>query len=294
LTNSFEQSVQSVDPSFALPYWDFTQDMAEGKSIFESFMFTEQTFGTLLEPRDSKYGFSYTNEPDPSVARIQDGRWKDLLSESASDLYSGLKNAFGYLRGPWNMNPSPYVLRFAAYSPSLPTCAIYYDSLQKTDYIDALMESRFSAHSTTHGLIGNAYGCDKLNDLTTSGIIRDAESQYKMCLFWGFWMKELYRAKYITPREDCTVREGDTTQEGVSCGFVCDSSHRNTLRNEIKLLIPNNYVANDMDDDGYMKVVEFICEGEGYRIFVGDHLESASPHGTVQYTLSQPFVALFI
>ena len=55
------------------------------------------------------------------LSRCSDGRWAFTKSEVYTDIDS---NAFGYLRGPWNMNPSPYISRFATNSaPQLPTCA---------------------------------------------------------------------------------------------------------------------------------------------------------------------------
>jgi len=60
LTNMFEEAVQAVDPAVALPYWDFTIDVAENITIFESFVFTEDTFGSITKPI-SAYWYSLTH-----------------------------------------------------------------------------------------------------------------------------------------------------------------------------------------------------------------------------------------
>lgn len=187
LTNMFEQAVQAVDPSFALPYWDFTIDVARNLTIYESFMFTENTFGTLTKPKSSYWGFTYTDDSLDSTA-VQDGRWKNLEAE-VNTRFADMGNAFGYMRGPWNMNPSPYLTRFSAYSPSLPTCSEYYGGLGMRDFMDSLANARNGPHASTHGVIGSVFGCDKLDQFRESGIIKDADSQLSICKKWGFYMK---------------------------------------------------------------------------------------------------------
>jgi hypothetical protein len=60
ITNMFELSMQAVNPSISLPFWDFTIDNSENITIFESFMFTNETFGTLPSPKDHKWGWTYS------------------------------------------------------------------------------------------------------------------------------------------------------------------------------------------------------------------------------------------
>jgi hypothetical protein len=94
----FEMAIQSVDPRFvmsyhnaspsphqtlsysvSLPYWDFTIDVKENKTIFDSNMFTAETFGSLAKPKDEFWGFTYKNDKLKD-SRIQDGRWAGNLS----------------------------------------------------------------------------------------------------------------------------------------------------------------------------------------------------------------------
>ena len=64
----FEASMQAVNPAVTMPYWDFTMDVAEGKTIYESVMFTEKTFGTITKPVDLELGFTYANDALESTA----------------------------------------------------------------------------------------------------------------------------------------------------------------------------------------------------------------------------------
>jgi hypothetical protein len=81
LTNIFELAMQAVDPSVSLPYWDFTIDVAENKTIFESAMFTERTFGSLTKPKSHFWGFRYKDDSIDATT-IQDGRWANIKAEN--------------------------------------------------------------------------------------------------------------------------------------------------------------------------------------------------------------------
>ena len=80
LVNMFEASMQSVNPSVSLFYWDFTIDVSQGLTIYESPMFNENTFGTINPPKDLTKGFLYTTDLLQETA-IPDGRWAFLKSE---------------------------------------------------------------------------------------------------------------------------------------------------------------------------------------------------------------------
>jgi hypothetical protein len=41
------------------------------------------------------------------------------------------------------------------------------------DFIDFLTSAPYGAHASTHGVIGAVFGCDMLDDFTSTGIIRN-------------------------------------------------------------------------------------------------------------------------
>lgn len=133
MTNMFEKSMQSVDPSVSMPYWDYTIDEAQGTAVFESPLFSADIFGTMTMPSNLLNGFTYTDD-DILLGAIPDGRWAYQRADVNTE-YADLQFGYGYMRAPWNMNPSPYVSRFAAaYSGgvTLPSCLSHYNLLKKT------------------------------------------------------------------------------------------------------------------------------------------------------------------
>jgi hypothetical protein len=273
ITNLFELAMQSVDNSVALPYWDFTIDYAQNLTIFESPVFTEDTFGSLATPTDHYWGWTYANDSIEG-ATIQDGRWKDTLADYNWQ-YPELQNGFGYIRGPWNMNPSPYITRFASYTLSLPSCLDYYAWASDKEFVDFLEIAAYGPHASTHGVIGSVYGCDLMDPLLQAGIIRDEDSQLSICKKWGFYLKELYRSNYIIPQTNCSAKSMD--KDDIDCGFTCNANTYDAMLSELPSVISTQYVPEQMGESDWEQWRDFICEGDAFRIFVGDHLESASP-----------------
>ena len=194
ITNIFEASMQAVDPSISLPYWDFTIESEDGSTIFDSFMFTPETFGTLSVPKNEYY-WSY-EEDSLSDGKIPDGRWAGIKTEY-NTRFDELVNAYGYLRGPWNMNPSTYVTRFPI-DLSIPGCGAYYEWAEESTLKDFLKASPYLPHATLHSSIGGVFGCDTFDSWLESGMIIDLDSQITMCSKWGFYLKvRLNNSYYI-------------------------------------------------------------------------------------------------
>jgi len=277
MTNIVEATLQAIDPSIALPYWDFTIDQAEGKTAVSSAIMTSEIFGSMKQPKDLEWGFSYGNGDQIIDAAIQDGRWAYLAAES-NDRYPDLLAGYGYMRAPWNMNPSPYISRFTMdlkVGTSLPSCNDHYSMLEYDDLMDFLYKIQYGPHATTHSLTGGIYGCDMMKPLLEAGYISSEENLKKACSNWLFYVKEFYRYNYITPNKNCAV---ESNVQDSSCGFTCtsDATQLDNLLFNMKNKLAS-YVPTDMSDAGWQAWVDFVCTGDGGQIFSGDHLESASP-----------------
>ena len=77
------------------------------------------------------------------------------------------------------------------------------------------------------------WGCDKLDFLVDSGVIADSASQKIVCNNWGFFMKELWRNYYITPRSDCSTAS-DLSEAGINCGYECSKAAANDMPATLK------------------------------------------------------------
>jgi len=272
MTNMFEEAIQAVEPSVTLPYWDYTIESVNGDTIFESYAFTEDTFGTLHTPKDDYWGWTYRDDQIKD-GRIKDGRWKHVKADK-NEKYEDLDSNFGYLRAPWNTNPSSYISRFAAYKTNLPTCYDFYKWLEYDSLADFLSNSPYSPHSSTHGAIGAVYGCDKMDELREAGLILDSDEQVSLCQKWSFIIKELYRYNFISPSKNCVADSLD--EDGFDCPYVCNSERLDTLSIRLSSVIGSRYVGTlSLEQWGEWR--DFICYGNGHKIFVGDHVESASP-----------------
>ena len=325
----FEAALQAVDPSLTMPYWDYTIDRAYNLSVWESPLFTNETFGSLTLPSDKSMGWLYKND-DMDSAAIPDGRWKGFKAEDNTK-YSKLQSGYGLMRAPWNMNPSQYITRFTSTSKELPACSTHYTMLGYTKLSDFLGKAPYSPHGAVHIAIGGNYGCDAMDDLREAGYIYDEEAQVNLCKNYIFYLKEFYRMNLISPKQNCVAENADgifsTDYDDQHCGYICNPDNTEELKSCLKgggskpsggpidnivncvngdledsILNTNDDCVptiDEMPDAGWDAWYDSICEGDGYKVFGGDHLESASPadpsfwpiHPTLERLLQAKFMA---
>lgn len=273
LSSIFEKSLQSVNPVISLPYWEFTVESASNTSIYESIMFSRKTFGALVEPVDTTCGFTYKNDL-LSAGTIQNGRWKNAKTD-VNTRFSSIINGYGLLRSPWNMNPSPYISRFASSESALPTCNDYYTLFSSSStLIDFLDEIQKGSHAPIHSALGGTFGCDVLDAIGSQLV--SSVTQLRLCHMWSFYMKDLYRSQYIEPSVGCTNDEFDDSPNTSSCSYVCN----NTTKTDVDFV---ETIKDNMGGEGYfvdevdwMSIRNFICDGDAHKIVVGAHGDSSS------------------
>lgn len=275
ITRIFEKSLQAIDPSLAMPYWDYTIDDSKRQTVANSYVMAEDIYGSMFTPKDILHGFNY-NSDNIVDGQIQDGLFAGLKAEFNTQ-YPDLKYGYGYMRAPWSMNPSPYISRFTGVFNGgilLPTCQMHYDILHDYDeMMEFFQQIAFFPHATVHTLAGGIYGCDLFDSAVEKGMLTDDDAAFGVCTGWIFYLKEWYRHNLITPYKDCELKIENP--ELSTCGFECNAEELPTLQRSIKL-----YFAKwaNVDQDGFEDYwTDFICGGDGGRIFPGDHLESASP-----------------
>ena len=278
MSNLFELAMQAVDPSVSLFWWDFTIESAQDLGLFSSPVFSEGVFGEIRAPTNSSQGWTFA-EDRLSDARIQNGRWKFLHADPIPSQFS-TSNAFGYMRGPWNMNPSPYVSRFSSNATGFPSCLSYYNWLDTSDFLTFMQTAENSPHASIHGFIGGSYGCDVLDDMMEVGMIDGLAGRQSICSKWGFYIKEMYRGNYLLPEDsdECSYKGFKLEDGDIDCGFVCNVDRYDDLLDLfVDTLSLSKYVSKQCGDECWGAWRDFICTGNGYQIFTGDHLEAASP-----------------
>lgn len=95
----YEQSLQSVNPSISLPYWDFT---------LESTFFTPNTFRQSGVFASDWFGDPICNN---SLHTPTEGRFAYVPVMQNAENFSQVLSPYGLLKSPWNADPSSYLSR---------------------------------------------------------------------------------------------------------------------------------------------------------------------------------------
>lgn len=190
--------------------------------------------------------------------------------------YNGIVKNFGYLRAPWNINPSPYVSRFTNYEAALPDCTDHYDwiSDSQTTLQEFLQVAPYAPHARIHGSIGSVYGCDMMSPMLEAGLVTSQAKQILLCTQWPIILKVLYRKNLLMGSESGSCVETKKSDD-YTCQLVCNDDGSGDYETLLSSLLIKYTGTLSMSQLSQWK--DFICTGDGTKIFAGDHLESASP-----------------
>jgi hypothetical protein len=171
----FEASMQLIEPSVSLNYWDFLidsvkyADATEFKNGWgESEVWSEKWFGPMAFSDD---GLFETTEITNTDKRIS-GRWADsrmcLNSSSAvgiNDKVGTAHNSYGWSRDVNNNNPSKSVTRsfeicgLKTTSMDIPGCYELLGVFSQTSMTDLHSATEFNLHLSFHTKFGGAWEC---------------------------------------------------------------------------------------------------------------------------------------
>ena len=206
-----EFALQAVNPRLSMPYWDFTIDSQmvqknSVKTLADSVVFSEDWFGVL----------------DTDAHTVTKGRWAylEVPKHESQDETPG--NAFGVLRGPWNLNPSPYVTRFhgscgSPHSFSMPSCGAHLQLVENYDewrYVGDLIKQN-AVHDGAHLYTGGVGGeCtevkERVMELVGYNVTRALTQIMPATMQW------MYRAHLQKPPDSCVA--------GEPCAFTCSKN----------------------------------------------------------------------
>ena len=187
-TLEIEQSLQAIDPSLSMPYWEYGMDTYLYDTWEDSPIFDADWFGANSASNEGHY--------------IDDGgRW-DRLKVPDGDAYSDWSisetgslnpyvNGYSHMRGPWNNNPWQEVGRHnKTYNMqqygSMPTCSTLQSCYKSTSLSDINDCLNGATHGPVHILIGGAWGEGNLFD---DEDIEGAQMPDKLLFFKVLWRK---------------------------------------------------------------------------------------------------------
>ena len=153
---SFESALRCVDPRVTMPYWDFTID---GQKIAD----LELGPRAFLQVNEWIFSEDWFGSPNTVTSAIPDGRWAYATATRASQ--GDTSNAYGFLRAPWNVNPSPFVSRhlfdicgLEPVNKPVPTCATHYALLNYSSLASYLTNVAGYGHGPMHVNTGGSFG----------------------------------------------------------------------------------------------------------------------------------------
>jgi len=282
MTSEFELAMQSVNPRLSVPFWDFTLDWAilharnltsahEAYHIFtDSVLFSEGMFGRTDTKRHT----------------VTEGRMAQVMLKVDYNLT--IRSPYGYMRAPWNLNPSHHVTRYHAMCGenvadttttqsiahgdvdlAWPNCQMHWEMIYGKKFhtwYEWAWQISYAPHGAVHSWIGGVGGeCeDKWDTLLDNGVL-DHTQLFEMKHSAFKYLKDAYRFKVAQFPTFCTT---DATEE---CRWKAEK--------------PDNWTSFfDRFDDGTMgNLTDEQIHLVGKKVLAettywpGDQLEASSP-----------------
>eukprot|EP00752_Nemacystus_decipiens_P005412 g4907.t1 len=279
ITNTFEYSLQKVNPKLTLPYWDFTIEDHESRMSFS---------GGGLKIVSPLFQESWFGSADPEDNVVKDGRWAYTEIPEVYDDNPGhlIPDVFGRLRSRWIVNDSPYLTRGmgrlcnkydANQFKPWPTCEMHYRmATEHEDFVSWVWNSQGVPHGSVHIWIGGVFACDKTMDTISALIGPDNADALQLYLF--DWRKTLWIDEYFSCEGTVST---DQTAEDVFSSGACGCLGYDLVQGDDWRAIYYNTnspidfdaVLSDYDDDTKRAVVAAVCSS---TIHDGDHNSAGS------------------
>jgi len=232
--------------------------------FYDSELFSENFFGAT----------------DSETPYVTEGRFADV--KVGRDWSASTRSPRGFLRAPWNINPSEKVTRFhnvlgadmliADYTPlTWPTCSSHLGMTTSSSYDTWFAwswEAGYSPHGPVHAWVGGIGGGnaeDTFDALHSNGDLDDESlSLLKMQAFSR--LKNLWRAEAIEAPKSCSA---DSPVEECTWACVDEPGTNSDIREQLQM-------ANVMPaSSSYQTIVKkAVCEA---TYWPGDMFEAASP-----------------
>jgi len=165
-TLEVEQTLQAVDPSISMPYWEYAMDSYLYTNWWDSPLFDADWFGEANPSNDYHViedGGMWEGIEMPDGSTYTD--WS--IAETGS--LNPFVNGYGQMRSPWNNNPAKGIGRhnqtygMTQYS-SMPSCSTMQSCFKSTTLADINDCLNGATHGPVHILIGGSWGEGDLFD----------------------------------------------------------------------------------------------------------------------------------
>ncbi|CAM9814374.1 unnamed protein product [Ectocarpus fasciculatus] len=278
ISNTFEYSLQRVNPKLTLPYWDFTIEDSEAEISIDdddvkiiSPLFQESWFGST--------------DPDDNI--VKDGRWANTeiprtYQGNPGDLHP---DVYGLLRSRWNVNSSPYLTRGmgticdtydVTQAYPWPTCELHYEmATEYSDFYSWVWTGMYGPHGPVHAWIGGAVNCEET--LTKVSSLVGEDNAMSLALNAVDQRQNFWRAGFFSCEgmAEAGATEDEVFSEGM-CGCLgFDLSQSSDDWRTIYYDSPMDFdsVISEYDDETKRMVVAEVCAS---TIHDGDHLHAGS------------------
>lgn len=159
-TLEVEQTLQAIDSSIALPYWEYGIDAAAGGDINDAVVFNSSWFGAF-NPDDANHcindGSFWSTVTVPSGKDYMDA-W-DIAEKGSLNPYV---NGYGQLRSPWNNNPNDCIGRsgsvYGLDENGFPQCNTFLSCYASESYSHMAQCINGNTHGPVHIAVGGAFG----------------------------------------------------------------------------------------------------------------------------------------
>ncbi|CAM9975327.1 unnamed protein product [Ectocarpus fasciculatus] len=218
----YEQSLQAINPSIALPYWDFTIEgtFFDWSNFRSSSIFSDDWFGSAA--------------PQNRMRTPARGRFGYIPNMVNATEFSSVRNSYGMLQAPWNNDPTPFLTRsdhlMGFVNHRKPSgCRRYREAIMQTSWM-ALTESfNEGAHGEIHELLGGAWSleatayAERTSDVVQP-FVHVAVPLLKMLWRTGYMQCPAECGLGVTPWEECACTCSEENFAGKSSWEVLQAS----------------------------------------------------------------------
>ncbi|CAM9627145.1 unnamed protein product, partial [Pylaiella littoralis] len=276
ISNTFEYSLQKVNPKLTLPYWDFTIDESSAGGGSGESVSSAQGFSPIFTP-------AWFGTMDPTDNMVKDGRWAytPIPQMEFNNPGGVLPDVYGKLRAPWNVNNRPYLTRgmgnTCGYNSTdaypWPTCKTHYELVTAfSDFYSFVWESLYDPHGPVHVWIGGELDCEETFSEIGDLVGEDAAESLAILSFCH--RKRLYRGGIFKCEGSAEVSEKpDELFASGRCGCLDYDLTQGDDYEAIYTALYIDYYMGDASSDIKRQVVALIC---GSIVNNGDHLQASS------------------